>query len=784
MNTRASFLALILGTTALTSAYAQNYEYDNPNWFDGGPTQPNLAQIGVTPTFHSDFKAYIDGSAYDTNVIVAVLDGLADFNHIDINGQGSVQIVYNSRFRRYSDHGTHVSGIVAAAQNDVGIVGVNPYATLLNIPVFDGKKWLPKDLGAVAFDAAEAAGAIAVNMSYGPASIGGLSSEPFRGPPPGKGPGGGGDDPEPSSGANLFFDGELNLFTNYDMVFVRAAGNDGIDIGNEPFSGNAAVDLSHLLVVGSVDGNNLISGFSNTPGAACIGGAAKDTCSASDSNAMMNFFLVAPGESIVSDLPNNYVGTMSGTSMSAPHVAGAAAMVYQYALAGNTTLTAGDVASIIKLSADDLGDTGVDGTYGHGLLNVERAVNDPVGPAAVPIGGTVEESTSLEFTNIVMSSVVNSAAFETAFSGMLVLDQFKRAFVVESPKLKSASSPFDTNIVERLSASVSAFPTTTVSDNQKVTLVSSNARVVDGGFGAVALDKGNIRLDGAMGASSSYLNGPYSGGASASRSVSLNMAEYFLTGSGDVSAALDKAVFFGADWRLDSRLTLSGLFLRTAPEDLYLTRSGPLGSVRYQQAESSLVKFGGNYEISDSVSFGMSYGLLSERNQLLGMRSSGALGFSDGTTHMGTMSVRAVISETTFFSAFAEKTRTTSPALSGSILGSVDGWSGSKFGIGFVTSDVFNGNDFVRLKLASPWQIDGGQLAFRLPVGRELDGTVNYEDRFVSFGADGMPWEVGLEYLTGNDRLKYGFAFTATDYRVAGRDAPELSAAAALRWAF
>ena len=328
MKTRATLLALALGTTALTSAHAQNYEYNNPNWFDGEPTQPNLAQIGVTPLFHSYFKAYIDGSAFDSTVIVAVLDGIADFGHVDLSGQGSVEIVYNSRFRRFSDHGTHVSGIIGAAQNNIGIVGVSPYTTLLNIPVFDGRKWLPKDLGEAAFTAADNAGARVVNMSYGPASLG-LTFDPAKGPPPGKGPGGG-SDTETTSRANLFFNGELNLFTNYNMVFVRAAGKDGIDIGNEAFSGavnEVASALSHLLIVGSVDGNDVISGFSNTPGDACIGGLSTDTCSASDSNAMMNFFIVAPGESIISDLPNNYVGSMSGTSMAAPHVTGAAALV-------------------------------------------------------------------------------------------------------------------------------------------------------------------------------------------------------------------------------------------------------------------------------------------------------------------------------------------------------------------------------------------------------------------------------------------------------------------------
>ena len=187
MKTRATLLALVLGTTALTSAHAQNYEYDNPNWFDGEPTQPNLAQIGVTPLFHSNFKAYIDGSAFDSTVIVAVLDGLADFNHIDLNGQGSaLTSVYPSRFRKYSDHGTHVSGIIGRRAKQ--------YRHRRGKPLYDAaqhsglrrQKMVAKDLGEAAFTAADNAGARVVNMSYGPASLG-LTFDPAKGPPPGKG---------------------------------------------------------------------------------------------------------------------------------------------------------------------------------------------------------------------------------------------------------------------------------------------------------------------------------------------------------------------------------------------------------------------------------------------------------------------------------------------------------------------------------------------------------------------------------------------------------------------
>ncbi|MHA2402338.1 MAG: S8 family serine peptidase, partial [Candidatus Kariarchaeaceae archaeon] len=77
-----------------------------------------------------------DGSG----VNVSIIDSGIDYNHPDLqeNFRGGYDFVNNDSDPLDDDgHGTHVAGIVAAANNDFGVVGVAPHAHVYAVKVLD-----------------------------------------------------------------------------------------------------------------------------------------------------------------------------------------------------------------------------------------------------------------------------------------------------------------------------------------------------------------------------------------------------------------------------------------------------------------------------------------------------------------------------------------------------------------------------------------------------------------------------------------------------------------------
>lgn len=145
------------------------------------------------------------------------------------------------------------------------------------------------------------------------------------------------------------------------QLLVIAAGNEGKSKPSYPARfARETWAKGQIIVVGAVGTDNQILSFSNRAGDA------------------MNFYLVAPGQSISSAWNDGGTHTMSGTSMATPFVSGAAALLSS----AWPHLASSQVADILLRTATDLGDPGVDAIYGRGLLNVERAL-EPVGETTV-----------------------------------------------------------------------------------------------------------------------------------------------------------------------------------------------------------------------------------------------------------------------------------------------------------------------------------------------------------------------------------------------------------------
>ena len=278
-------------------------------------------------------------------VVVAVLDTGVDKNHEDLQGQvvWGVSVVGDKVSFEYRDwrdrngHGTHVTGTIAALFNDVGVVGVS----------YDVKIYAVKVLSDSGFgswtDLAEGimmalAGPDGVIDSDGDGIVGGDPDDD------------GADIISMSLGGFSYsaeVENAVKLAYSLNVVLVAAAGNEGSDGVTYP------AKFPEVIAVAAIDEND------NVPTWSSKGPEVE---------------LAAPGVNILSTIPNNRYDSYSGTSMAAPHVSGAVALLISYYLANGVVYTVEDIRMTLRDTADDIGAPGWDQESGYGVVRIDIAL--------------------------------------------------------------------------------------------------------------------------------------------------------------------------------------------------------------------------------------------------------------------------------------------------------------------------------------------------------------------------------------------------------------------------
>ncbi|MGU3560701.1 S8 family serine peptidase, partial [Methylobacterium radiotolerans] len=414
-------MGLLIGTSVAALALALG-----PVWAQSAPTQ-SPSMTGLTAADIASWSAYKGdwglnainaATAYargytGLGVLVAVVDSGIDSTHPKFAGRISTAsrnfwitdppgAIDNRRLFDLNSHGTHVSGTIGASIAGGQMMGVAFESNILSLNAIIGqaeidlvKKFRNIDVIGTdtnaAVDFAAANQARVLNGSYGP----NLPTKEIR-------DGLGNLVPNPdyvqlniqtysNSGSSAEY-AALKRAADSGMLLVFAAGNEREDQEKvainptgaalypyiRPSNANSGVyrfvddndipvdqskiDFSGLsgsiVSVVATDRNNRIASFSNLCGVTAA------------------WCIAAPGVGIYSTVPIGSYGYKDGTSMAAPHVSGAAAVLMQ----AFPFLTAQQIAQTMFTTATHLGDGPADrpnDVYGWGLLNLGKAIDGP-----------------------------------------------------------------------------------------------------------------------------------------------------------------------------------------------------------------------------------------------------------------------------------------------------------------------------------------------------------------------------------------------------------------------
>lgn len=323
---------------------------------------------GLSQIFAAEAYAGITGAQAGQGVRVAVIDTAVDERHFDLQRAFGIEDTCDdNRCFEFVDsvedrtHGTHVAGIIGARRNGQGVMGVAYNSDLVSIAAATERT--PSGFPAFTSEAIAAAITSAAGVggvTYGDPTFGngqvsnGAANSDIMNLSLGGGP------------PNQDVRDALEIAVQQNKIIVMAAGNNR-GVTRPEYPARFADDLDGLGIAVMAGSRNA----DGTPGTAFFTNGCRDITNC----------LVAPGVDINSTVPGNGFDELSGTSMAAPHVAGAAAVV-KAAFPGVSSRA---VVSRLLDTADPV--PGCTTTCGQGFLNLAGAIT-PTGTLSLAVAGT------------------------------------------------------------------------------------------------------------------------------------------------------------------------------------------------------------------------------------------------------------------------------------------------------------------------------------------------------------------------------------------------------------
>ena len=675
--------------------------------------------------------------------VVAVFDTGININHNEFSGKSISGYNYqdsNTTIQDQDGHGTHVAGIISANKNDTGMHGIAYGVTSIQSYQIlkDDGFFVDAGSNSVISDAANraiSANVKVANHSWGSSTaVTSVNKSTI----------------EASIGTEV--DGYESMVSN-NIIQVWATGNDSYTQPSArsglPYHYSNLKELWIAVMAIDTDGNE--ASFANR----C--GVAADWC------------ISAPGVSILSADEDNNSGytSLSGTSMAAPHVTGAIAILIETF----PTLSAEQIVDRLLTTASTSGLTDTNGNpyssavFGHGKLDLDSATK-PIEVLALSSGSSNLNSSSfyninaskIKFSNAFGSKIIKgnkitkNSGLDNLFAGQVaVFDSFDNAtFYMNLNSFVNTSEYINSELFNSILFNDISEKRVLLSSNLYIDFIENNN--YSNNISSSNPDE-NYFYNFTLNYQRNSLNFEYN--------YSYSSDFYFLTSEkGMQNIYIDNALsnpLIGMNGKSHS-LNLSKAITNKFTYNLFIERQISYDEYKdhYNQDDSYIASTKIQYK-NQTNQISIQYGLFHEPTSFLGSLSSGAFRINESnTTFIFLESESSVKGYRILANYFYANTKV--DISTDSMYSNFNTLSSSSWSLGMEKLISNSGKEFIRFLSYQPIRVNNGSFQLNIPKYADMFGNIysSYMDYDLEPNSREINYEISYNKKTKNIDYKIG----------------------------